>query len=233
MYPESIQKAAEQDHRISRNAPGLKGTWHSHRKVVRIDILEPNEHTCDGGALRLLDEVRSFGTTYQPGSSDRAGFHPKNSAPEDRVLVDELPASACTICDSTHRLSDGAQIVRRRLAGLSIGNNVERHLLSFVKAVHPGAFDRADVHEDVLATIMRLDEAEAFLAVEPLDGSLRHRTLPSEDVERRPRASTAGWFEIWRKAVSPTRERGEAKSFGRNSIGQCGPLRLGVQVFTP
>jgi hypothetical protein len=141
--------------------------------------------------------------------------------------------SACTICDSTHRLSDGAQIVRRRLAGLSIGNNVERHLLSFVKAVHPGAFDRADVHEDVLATIMRLDEAEAFLAVEPLDGSLRHRTLPSEDVERRPRASTAGWFEIWRKAVSPTRERGEAKSFGRNSIGQCGPLRLGVQVFTP
>jgi hypothetical protein len=25
MYPESIQKAAEQDHRMSRNAPGLEG----------------------------------------------------------------------------------------------------------------------------------------------------------------------------------------------------------------
>jgi hypothetical protein len=30
------------------------------------------------------------------------------------------------------------------------------------------------VDEDVLAAIIRLDEAEAFLAIEPLHGSLRH-----------------------------------------------------------
>ena len=46
--------------------------------------------------------------------------------------------------------------------------------MSFVKAVHPSAFDRADVHEYILAAIIRLDEAEAFLAVEPLHDSLRH-----------------------------------------------------------
>ncbi len=79
-------------------------------------------------------------------------------------------------------VSDGSQIFRRRLACPAISNNVEGDLLSFVKAVHPGAFDRADVHEHILAAIIRLDEAEAFLAVEPLHGSLRNITLPSVGV---------------------------------------------------
>ena len=67
------------------------------------------------------------------------------------------------------------QIVRRGLARiLSIGNNVESDLLSLVEGTHASAFDRADVHEDILAAIIRLDEAEAFLAVEPLHDSMRH-----------------------------------------------------------
>ena len=70
--------------------------------------------------------------------------------------------------------SDGAQVLCRGLARLWIGDNVERELLSFVEVSHPGALDRADMHEDVLAAIIRLDEAEAFLAVEPLHDSLRH-----------------------------------------------------------
>jgi hypothetical protein len=41
------------------------------------------------------------------------------------------------------------------------------------------AFDRADVHEDILAAVIRLDETEAFLAVEPLHGSFRHIALLS------------------------------------------------------
>jgi hypothetical protein len=41
-----------------------------------------------------------------------------------------------------------------------------------VEIAHPGAFHRADVNENVLTAIIRLDEAEAFLAVEPL-----YRTL--------------------------------------------------------
>jgi hypothetical protein len=32
------------------------------------------------------------------------------------------------------------------------------------------AFDRADVHEHILAAVIRLDEAEAFLVIQPLQG---------------------------------------------------------------
>ena len=48
---------------------------------------------------------------------------------------------------------DSAEIVGRRLAGLTIGNDLEFDLLSFVEVLHAGAFDRADMHEDVLAAI--------------------------------------------------------------------------------
>ena len=70
-----------------------------------------------------------------------------------------------------HRGSGGAQVLCRGLAGLAIGNNLERDFLSLVEAVHPGAFDRADVDKNVLAAIIRLDEAEALLAVKPFHGS--------------------------------------------------------------
>jgi hypothetical protein len=43
-----------------------------------------------------------------------------------------------------------------------------------IEAGHAGAFDRADVNEDVFATALRLNEAEAFLAVKPLYNSLVH-----------------------------------------------------------
>src|SRR5262249_50871343 len=72
------------------------------------------------------------------------------------------------------RRSDGAKIVCRRLPGPSISNKLERDLLSLIKAWHPSAFDSADVHEDIPATVIRLNEAEAFLAIEPLYRSLRH-----------------------------------------------------------
>jgi hypothetical protein len=53
------------------------------------------------------------------------------------------------------------QIVRRGLARiLSIGNNVESDLLSLVEGTHASAFDRADVHEDILAAIIRLDKVD-------------------------------------------------------------------------
>ena len=73
--------------------------------------------------------------------------------------------------------SDGAQIVRRGLAGPSIGNNVEGDLLSLVEAMHPSAFDCADMHEHILAAVIWLDESKAFLPIEPLHGSLCHIAL--------------------------------------------------------
>src|SRR6185369_13986552 len=67
---------------------------------------------------------------------------------------------------------DGAKVVGRRFAGLAIRNNVEFDLLALIEPTHTSALDCADVHEDVLAAIVRLNEAETFLAVEPLHGSL-------------------------------------------------------------
>ena len=102
--------------------------------------------------------------------------------------------------------SDSLQIVRRGLACPSIGNNVESDLLSLVEGTHAGAFDRADVHEYILAAVIWLDKAEAFLAIEELHGSLRHITLLSGTGVTRPHICAAGSFEIWRKVVSPTRD---------------------------
>jgi hypothetical protein len=60
------------------------------------------------------------------------------------------------------------QIACRGLACPSIGDNVESNLLSLVEDTHAGACDRADMHEHILAAIIRLNEAEAFLVNEPL-----------------------------------------------------------------
>src|SRR5688572_4234442 len=78
----------------------------------------------------------------------------------------------------SHSRLDGAQIVRRRLAGLAIGNHVIGDLLALVEGAQASAFDRADVNEDVLAAILRLNETEALLAVEPLNGARAHRNYP-------------------------------------------------------
>ena len=43
--------------------------------------------------------------------------------------------------------------------------------MALVETVHPGAFDRADVHKDILAAVLGLNEAVALLAIKPLDRS--------------------------------------------------------------
>src|ERR1700730_10142727 len=97
---------------------------------------------------------------------------------------------------SAMRELGGAQIVCRRLSGLAIGNNVERDLLSLIEAVHAGAFDCADMHEDIFAAVLGSNESETFLAVKPLDRSLHHGSFPCVCVKIKPRANAAGSFEI-------------------------------------
>ncbi len=92
--------------------------------------------------------------------------------------------------------------------------------------VIPARSTALDVHEDILAAVTRLDETEAFLAVEPLHGSFRHIALLSDTCVLWPRVNAAGLFEIWRKVVSPTRMRGEAKS-----PAQARWQRYGAQQF--
>jgi ribosomal protein S21 len=114
--------------------------------------------------------------------------------------------------------SDSLQIVRRELACPSIGNNVESDLLSLVEGTHASAFDRADVHENILAAVVRLDKAEALLIVEELHGSSRHITHLSDIGVMRPHIRAAGRFEIWRRSLVRRGMCGEAKSFGRSSV---------------
>jgi hypothetical protein len=72
-----------------------------------------------------------------------------------------------------------SQIICRRLSGLPVRNNFERDFLSFIEAMHAGAFNCADMHEYVFAAIVGLNKPEAFLAVEPFYSSLCHEVFPS------------------------------------------------------
>jgi hypothetical protein len=62
--------------------------------------------------------------------------------------------------------------------------------------VHAGAFDCADMHEDIFAAVLGSNESETFLAVKPLDCSLHHGSFPCVCVKIKPRANAAGSFEI-------------------------------------
>src|SRR5260370_34456245 len=115
--------------------------------------------------------------------------------------------------------SNGAQLVGGRLAGSLILSELIRQLLAFVQVRHPGALNRADVNEDILAAIIRLDEAKTLLRIEPFDSSGAHAL--SFRLTRIWQHSWQGcrrWSKfrrsssVKRRAVFP----GMAKSFGRN-----------------
>src|SRR5215210_4013124 len=67
---------------------------------------------------------------------------------------------------------DGADLVRLRTPRTLRG--LELDALSLVQRPVAGRLDRAVVHEDIRAAAIDLNEAEALLTVEPLDGSLCH-----------------------------------------------------------
>jgi hypothetical protein len=75
------------------------------------------------------------------------------------------------IDDRRHQQSSAAPVGRRRFSGSAVSDDIESDLLAFIEAVHAGAFDRGDTHEDVLAAVVRLNEAEAFWP-------LNHFTVP-------------------------------------------------------
>jgi hypothetical protein len=117
-----------------------------------------------------------------------------------------------------HYRSDGTQIVGRGLARPSIGYDLERDLLSLIEAMHSGAFDGADVHEHILAAVIRLNEAEAFLAIEPLYRSLRHMTFLSVRVWVAARWRSRLARDLGEGRQSDAHCATRAKSFGRSSI---------------
>src|SRR5262245_13578943 len=127
--------------------------------------------------------------------------------------------------------SGGGEVLSRRLPGLAVGNDVEGDLLAFLQLVEAGALDRADVHEDILAAILRLDESVALLGVEPLHGSLGHGDLVFHWYVSESHARHGpGCLEILGRSSVRRVDRGKAKSFGRNSMAAdigvaCGPRK--------
>src|SRR6185437_7220212 len=71
--------------------------------------------------------------------------------------------------------ADQREIAGRFLA--AIAHDLVLDLLALVEPRQPGALDRRDVDEDVLAAGIRLNEAVALLRVEPLDRTRSHSGL--------------------------------------------------------
>src|ERR1700730_8733215 len=71
------------------------------------------------------------------------------------------------------------QVDGLRTLALLIGLDVDRDALPLGQRLEPGALDGGDVHEDVAAAVVRLDEAVAALGVEELDRTCHgHRETP-------------------------------------------------------
>src|SRR5262245_39482761 len=68
--------------------------------------------------------------------------------------------------------SDHLEMAGARLAAL--GDQIIADLLRFVERRQTSALDGADMDEHVLRAIIRLDEAEALLGIEPFDFACRH-----------------------------------------------------------
>src|SRR5690606_29604351 len=83
------------------------------------------------------------------------------------------------------------QVDGRLLARALVALQLVADALAFVQRAEARAFDGGDVDEHVLAAILRLDEAVALLAVDPLYGALRHFSIPSGYEFSRPVIRTA------------------------------------------
>jgi len=86
----------------------------------------------------------------------------------------------------------GAQILSSRLASPAVCNDVEGDLLPLVEATHTGAFDRADMNEDILVAALGLNESEAFWLLNHFTVPLFMGALPFGTWVFKPRHNAAG-----------------------------------------
>src|SRR3954470_23334980 len=97
---------------------------------------------------------------------------------------------------------------------------VEAHAGALGQRLEARGVDASVVDEEVLARVVRRDEAEALVVVEPLDGSGGHSVIPpgifgaaiAEDSKRQRRGTLAqlcrGWFPDGTAHRIPTRHAG-------------------------
>src|SRR5262245_25504108 len=72
--------------------------------------------------------------------------------------------------------SDHADVLRLRALGALL--DVELDLLVLVKRAEPARLNGREMHEYVVSSALLGDEAEALVAVEPLDCALGHAASP-------------------------------------------------------
>jgi hypothetical protein len=99
------------------------------------------------------------------------------------LLVYSVAIPQDAVARPDNRLSGGAQIVGRRFARTAICHDFVGDLLAFTQRSKTGTLDSADVHEHVIAAIIRLDEAIALGCVKPLHGSHAHGGRPFSDIQ--------------------------------------------------
>jgi hypothetical protein len=73
----------------------------------------------------------------------------------------------------------GADIRNRDLARPAVFLCIEGDFLAFGQATHSSALKRGGVDEHVLAATIRLNEAETFLVIVELHGTLLHKAILS------------------------------------------------------
>jgi len=122
--------------------------------------------TPNGPAILLVIDL--------PAIRLKAAFHEADPKTKPRVPSDEK--RGC------RRRMPGRAVQRHRSAKLQVGrsllstfcDHVEGDFLAVVQGADPCRLQSSDVHEHVLAAVLRLNEAEALVAVEPLHCSSCH-----------------------------------------------------------
>jgi len=98
------------------------------------------------------------------------------------------------------RVSDFLKLIGGGLAAALVLRDLVAHLLAFAKIAQAGALDRADMNENVrAAAIIGLDEAEAFLTIEPFHGAGSHVISPNI-VQKLARMRGAGSIDVWKRS---------------------------------
>jgi hypothetical protein len=97
----------------------------------------------------------------------------KKTAPEGAVPIGRFVGEQSIQTSGRLDVADGD------LAGAAIFLGIERNLLAFDQPAHSGALKSRSVDEDVLAAVVRLNEAEAFLVVVELHGARIHQDILS------------------------------------------------------
>src|SRR5262249_799027 len=139
-------------------------------QVGRRAVIDP----C--GAARIRAQPRTYVPRLSSVVAASAGRQPDASR-EACLLYQPAAREKAAGSGSLLRRLGLPQIYGGSLA-LITALQLEAHPLAFVQVADAGALDGRDVYEHIFCSILRLNEAVAFLGIEPLHGSDRHFHLP-------------------------------------------------------